>query len=368
LPGKLRKLKTEREIALASVQTALESFRDAAVLPARWPQALDSLADAFHSDGATLVLKSTTMSSVAVSTSIQPFLGLYMSGPIRDPREQRVNPALSEGFMPDHAYFSAQEIARDPYYQEFMRPRGFGWNAIAALHGDLMVSLKRGFKRGSYDGADLQALNAVLPWLRSISRAAYLTWKGNFAGQLDAFERLRRGAVLLDAKGKVLQFNSCVRFGDGLDVVGGYLRAARFADQERLRKFLSALLMPGSGTAGAPAAVTLPRPRGARPWVLDGIACADAMRSLHSHAAAVLIITDLERPLQPNISLLRQSFGLAHTECAIARALVEGLSLRQAAARLSITEGHARQRLKTIFQKTDTSRQGELIALLSKLS
>jgi DNA-binding CsgD family transcriptional regulator len=47
---------------------------------------------------------------------------------------------------------------------------------------------------------------------------------------------------------------------------------------------------------------------------------------------------------------------------------VEGLSLRQAAARLSITEGHARQRLKTIFQKTDTSRQGELIALLSKLS
>jgi hypothetical protein len=43
-------------------------------------------------------------------------------------------------------------------------------------------------------------------------------------------------------------------------------------------------------------------------------------------------------------------------------------ALQHAAARLAISEGHARQRLQDIYHKTDTSRQGELVALLAKLS
>jgi DNA-binding CsgD family transcriptional regulator len=335
------------------------------MLPARWPLALDALGQAFHSDGATLVLKSTTMSTVAVSNSIRPFLPLYMSGPIRDPRESRVNPGLRQGFMPDHAYFSAREIAQEPYYQEFMRPRGFGWNAVAALQGDLIVSVKRAFDRGPYEGAELQALNAALPWLRSVSRTACLTWQSNFAGQLSAFERLRRGAIVLDAKARVLQINGCVRFGDGLDTVRGFLKTARATEREGLRKFLSALLTPGRRSS-APATLCLPRPSGARPWLLDGIACTEAMSSLHSGAAALVLITDLEQPLRPKGEVLREYFGLTPTECALACALIAGAALQEAAAQLAITEGHARKRLKSVFHKTRTSRQGELIALLAK--
>jgi DNA-binding CsgD family transcriptional regulator len=354
---------------VASVESAMESFRDAAVFPARWPWALDALGQALHSDGATLVLKSTTMSSIAVSASILPFLPLYMSGQFRDPREQRVNPRLREAFMPDHSYFSAQEIARDPYYQELLGPCGFGWSATAALHGDLMVSVKRAFKRGPYDGVDLQALNATLPWLRSISRMACMSWQSNFTGQLSAFERLRRGAILLDAKARVLQVNACVHFGDGLDVVGGYLRVSHAADRDRLRKFLSALLTrTGLPSLSAPSTLTLPRPSGTRPWLLDGIACTDAMRSLHSSAAALVLITDLEQPVHPNGEVLRQFFGLTPTECALTVRIMTGESLQEAAVRLSISEGHARQRLKGIFHKTRTSRQGELIALLTKFA
>lgn len=355
---------------MVSVEPALESFRDAAIFPARWPQALDLFGKAFHSNGVTLVLKSPTKNSIAVSTSIQPLVHLYMSGPIRDSREQRVNPSLHEAFMPDHAYFSAQEIARDPYYQDFLGSNGFGWNAVASLHGDLMVSVKRAFKRGPYDGVELQALNAVLPWLRSISRAACLTWRSNFMGQLSAFDRLRRGAILLDVKARVLQVNACVHFGDGLDVADGFLQVPRAADRDRLRKFLSTLVIP-AGTpisSAPPPTLTLPRPSGGRPWLIDGIACTDAMRSLHSTGAALLLVTDLDLPMRPNAAALRQFFELSPTECALACKLIAGESLQQAAARLSISESHARQRLKAIFQKTRTSRQGELIALLAKFA
>ncbi len=101
--------------------------------------------------------------------------------------------------------------------------------------------------------------------------------------------------------------------------------------------------------------------------VLDGIALTDSVRSLHSRAAALLLITDLERPIQLRTELLGLVFGLTATEARLARNLMAGKSLREAAARLGISEGHARQRLKSIFVKTGTDRQGELIALLAKL-
>ena len=354
---------------MQSIESTIKGFRDAAIFPARWPQALDKLAHSLKSDGATLVLKSTTLSSIAVSTSIRPVLPEYMRGPIRDPREQRVNPGLRDGFMPDHAYFSSDEIAREPYYQEFLRPRGFGWNATAALNKDLMVSVKRAFKRGVYDGADLQASNSVLPWLRSVSRTACLAWHSQFDGQLSAFERVNRGAILLDAKARVLQANACVQFGDGFDVAAGVLQTSKAADRDEFRKFLNSLLASGSSfTQPSCATMAVARTSGARPWLFDGIACTDALRSLHSDVAALLLITDLERQAHPRGEVLRQLFGLTPTESALACALTGGETLLDAARRLSISEGHARQRLQSVFQKTRTSRQGELIALLSKLA
>jgi DNA-binding CsgD family transcriptional regulator len=354
---------------LHDIQTALDSFREAAILPDRWPHALDLLARACDSDGATLVLETTALDSVAASTSVQPFVAEYLASPVSDPREQRCRPRTHEGFMPDQAYFSATEIASDPYYQEFLSPRGFGWNAVAALHGDLMVSVKRGFGRAAYDGADLQALNEMLPWLRSVSRAASMTWHSGFVGQLNAFERMGRGAILVDRCGRVLDANACVTFGDGLDVRSGVLRLSHSGGRTSLQGFLAGVLAVGElRSLSQSTTLSVPRPSGLRPWLLDGVACTDAIRSLHSRAAALVLVTDLERKNQPTREALRELFGLTPMECELARELVVGSSLQDCALHLAISEGHARQRLQAIFCKTGTARQGELIALLAKLA
>jgi DNA-binding CsgD family transcriptional regulator len=91
------------------------------------------------------------------------------------------------------------------------------------------------------------------------------------------------------------------------------------------------------------------------------------MRSLHSRAVALLLITDFGRPSRPSLELLNQLYGLTGTESNIARELARGISVQEVSANLAITQGHVRQRLKSIFLKTGTSRQGELIALLAKL-
>jgi DNA-binding CsgD family transcriptional regulator len=130
-------------------------------------------------------------------------------------------------------------------------------------------------------------------------------------------------------------------------------------------KFLSA---DASLTGSPTSTIALPRPSGLSPWLLDGIACTHALRSLHSEAVALVLVTNLERPVRPAREVLHQLFGFTHTESRLARALLSGESLKAAAARLKISEGHARQRLKSMFSKTATSRQGELILLLGRLA
>ena len=360
---------------MISIQCAVDSFREAAILPERWQGALQCVAGALRSDAATLVLAPTRAltlvraqaDSVAYSTNIAPIVADYMDSPIADSREPRVTPQLDQGFMTDYAYFSKPEIASDAYYQQFLIPRGLGWNAAAALDDKLIISLKRGTGRGAYDGADLSLLNDALPWLRAASRVACMTWRSGFTGQLSAFARLGRGALLIDRDARILEMNDCVALGDGLDARDGILQASRLADRARLQHFLSDIAGRGNGVNPPATTLMLLRPSGARPWLLDGIPYGDALRSLHCQAAALILVTDVERPLRLSREMLGRVFGLTVTEAKLAGELVLGKSLQHASAQLAISESHARQRLKSIFHKTGTSRQGELIALLAKL-
>ena len=59
-----------------------------------------------------------------------------------------------------------------------------------------------------------------------------------------------------------------------------------------------------------------------------------------------------------------RDFQLTDAEMQLCAHLAEGLSLSAMARQLGIAEGTARTRLKTIFHKTDTHRQAELISLL----
>jgi DNA-binding CsgD family transcriptional regulator len=203
-----------------------------------------------------------------------------------------------------------------------------------------------------------------------IERAATppdIDWHSVLSGRLSAFERLGRGALLIDARGRVLEFNASVRFGDGLDVVRGYLTTARIADRPALERFLSAVMHGSTHAPAVATTLTLPHKAGLHPLVIDGFACTDAVPTLPGPAAALLLITDLDRRMQVPDAILRSLFGLTTTEARLAHQLADGSSLREASMRLGISEGHARQRLKSVFVKTRTKRQGELVILLTKL-
>ena len=54
-------------------------------------------------------------------------------------------------------------------------------------------------------------------------------------------------------------------------------------------------------------------------------------------------------------------------EAKLASPLVSGMALQEIAPQLGIARETARNQLKAVFAKTETHRQGELVALLSTL-
>lgn len=86
---------------------------------------------------------------------------------------------------------------------------------------------------------------------------------------------------------------------------------------------------------------------------------------VHPPPVVLVIIRLLTgRLLRLDVEALQLAFGLSGAEARLCEFLVDGTSLIETARILAISEGTVRQRAKTVFQKTGTSRQGELIALV----
>jgi DNA-binding CsgD family transcriptional regulator len=84
-------------------------------------------------------------------------------------------------------------------------------------------------------------------------------------------------------------------------------------------------------------------------------------------ARILLLLTPLRAVGFEGIERLRTVFGLTGAEARLAARLAAGDDIASAAKRLGVSVGTLRGALKTIFRKTGSKRQAELVALLARL-
>ena len=191
---------------------------------------------------------------------------------------------------------------------------------------------------------------------------------------LEAFDKIDRAAALLDGNGRVIELNGKAealleRSRDALFIREGVLRAVHSDSNRRLQAIVAA----GSSSL-APlfpmresGPIYIVRPNG-RPLVAEVVSIRDLVTLISQRAYAILLISDSAEPYLTQRDELGRTFGMTPAEVLMCEKLLNGLSLSEAGGELGIAVGTARQRLKSILQKTDTHRQGELLLLLSKLS
>lgn len=81
-----------------------------------------------------------------------------------------------------------------------------------------------------------------------------------------------------------------------------------------------------------------------------------------------LILIDLETPLLAQVSAMERVFGLSPAEAQLAALLAGGISTAKAAVTLDKSLATVRKQLASIFQKTGTRGQVELVVLVLRLS
>lgn len=354
---------------------------DASAEPQAWPVFFQALAGAAGAAAAALMPHDTETGAGRVFASA----GIDVEW-AREYEETwgRMNPWVVRGaasrfpgsVRTGEMVLSADEFERSEFYQGFLRPISF-YHSLGACVGRegswvSICSLLRPRRSGPFDAADIQGLSALVPHMRRAleihTRLAGAEWLAD--AQAAALDSLAFGCLVLDRNGAVLSANRAARDfaarADGLSIRGGLLCAAAQQDTARLRVLTHAA---GETIAGrgldAGGALPVARPSGRRPWNVLVLPFRGSLAPSpgRPQPAAIVFIADPDARPAPAQEVLADLFGLTAAEGRVAAALLDGDSPEAAAERLGLSGHTVRNQLKSIFSKTGTRRQAELVKL-----
>ena len=187
---------------------------------------------------------------------------------------------------------------------------------------------------------------------------------------LQMFNNMGFGALLLDRDGRVVDLNegAAARLGDGLLIQNGKLAAQIREDKAALHAFLQAAFDQWDrGEALDDQPVTCVPRRQKRGVILRGAGLSPDVSGLLGAAMIVLILDPEECP-KPKTETLRQLFGLTCAEVHVATELMCGATLEEIAERRGVSAGTVRAQMKSVLAKTETTRQADLVGLLTRLA
>ena len=362
----------------------IEACYAAALDPARWPAALDGIAQAVGGRGGVIVSHDprrtpTTLHSASLSEVDR---GYDAGGWWRF--DSRIARAGALGLSPgtvvcDEMYFPVEAKRRDPFIQDFFGGHGLD-NLASCVDSDpidgtgLAVSVPRDAARGAFEGVEIERLRLIGPHAtRAFKLTTILGEARRAAGDLGAaLDRMRAGIVALDRAGCVRSVNAAAEI-----LVAGYLilrrgrepEAAEPVDRDRFGRFLAEYL-PGPGVPRQ-TSILLRRKGGGRPLFVEALPLpgreADPGWIGDGANGLILLVRDLLAPSARAVEPLLEPLGLTAAEARVAALVGRGASPREAAATLAVGESTVRTQLKAIYAKLDVRRQSELAVLVTRL-
>ncbi len=268
------------------------------------------------------------------------------------------------------------DLRRTPFYHEFGLPFDVT-RCLAAMvehesGGLSCLTVDRGELGRPFDAADAALVAALLPHLR---RSVHLHRRlvaadVKVTASAAALDSASQGVIFLSARGHLNFANrsaeALLRSGDGLSCQDGRLRGTTGADTARLQHSIAqATAVGGTAERARGAVIFLARRAGRRSLVATVSPVPHHASFLSAHAPAVmLLVTDPEVGPCVDERVLVGLFGLTAAEARLACLLASGHDLDQAAAALRVTLGTLRTRLKSVFFKTNTHRQADLVRVL----
>jgi DNA-binding CsgD family transcriptional regulator len=182
----------------------------------------------------------------------------------------------------------------------------------------------------------------------------------------DVLQLLGSAAVIVDSRGEVVGLNDAARdcVGAGLHIRNRRLVTVDLAANRALTRLIAEPPNACGTQACAEGQVVVAR-RDSRPLILRIVRLRGALPFDRAHA--IVMVLDPRRVVLPTETQLKTAFGLSCGEARLAIRLAAGETLESAAGICGISYETARKRVKAAFEKTDTRRQSELVALVIRV-
>ncbi len=284
-----------------------------------------------------------------------------------------------------------EALVQTPFYQHTFQPMDVGqvcssivFDAVDAHKIPTVIVVYRSERDALFERLQVEILRRLnLHVSRALGVMFHLRDSAfQVAASHAALDRLASGVVLLDARGavqfsnaaaqqhlraqKAVRLNAGVGAGDRLTLAprlhqneGHFQKALREAVQPLAGvpdHFSNALLLPDAD--GKPGCVVHVAPLGQASALSVGV---DAPR-------AIVFLYDLAAASRVPATLLSELFGLTPAEARAALQMLQGGTAEDMAQRLGVTPHTFKSQLKTVYAKSGTHRQADLLKMLLALS
>lgn len=234
--------------------------------------------------------------------------------------------------------------------------------------GTLQLFLIDGPRSPRRDARSLRHCAEVLRHLGRFLRLETMvhTLRSANAALEGVLDELPVGVAVLESDGHVVHANEQARYmmrsQEALQLSRGRLRALRPRDDQRLRRLMSRMALEQG--VRAPAVMALPRRSGRRAYTLAVSPLNEAGRHPVRGRRVAALMTDPEAGSCTNKLALRNAHGLTEREAELAYRLAGGQSLAEAARQMQVRPRTARTHLESLFRKTSTHRQSDLVRVM----
>jgi len=363
----------------------IEAIYDTAQNPSLWPRALAQIASFFGDVGAILQWhKDDGTFGVVSSDSLAEALRDYSEHwadkdfkaalGVQTGRFFEGEPVTDRHLGPlDEAYLN------HPFNSQFLRKHGLGWFGSVPISPEpgtsVMLSVQRAFAKPQFSDEELETIGLLGRHAEKAMRLSMRLLDAELAnhGLRDALTRIGIGVFALDSMGRVVFTNPIGEslLGELFEVEDSQLHAVNRADRGMLDGALAEAVRGDETFLAERPKPLLLETLSRRKFVVYFLPVSEAARIAEqfiSHTRAILLAIEqkLGDPADP--AVVRDILGLTLGEARVAALVGAGLSTAATASKLSIREDTARTVLKRVYAKVGISRQGELVALLSRIA
>jgi len=288
---------------------------------------------------------------------------------------------LPDSEVLSHVLEALYEVPLDPSrWEEFLKltEKAAGEGAAGLLLRDLHDTqanpgIYRSRKAGRVEGHDPELVRFLRPHIRRAYRLhSYLAaFRKQRASLQSALDSLAMGVVLLARNGQVVTMNRAAERllaeNNGLQASHEGLRANRADESARLQQLVAEATATTASAELRPIGALTVSCRGRPPLQLlvspvHGFDLDDA-----HPVRAIVFVSDPAQKVRPTYDTVRALFELTPAEYRVATLLVDGHGPTAIAKMVGVSRNTVKSQLASIYRKTGTSRQAQLVRLLLHL-